>query len=322
MSVLRTAFCFAVAALSAFAAGPALDGPPFLAQEIGVEWRAPTNRWPSTIWVHKTVPQNFSPSAVSNLMTLGGFTKKDQTHIEGQPPFKDKRLKYFANKRRTRHLGIFPPLGYLYYRDDEATLIGRERAKGVPTEAEAVGLALQYLERLGIQRSELVHKEDGSGIYVARTVDTRGWFDETNQEQVKEVIRRGVSFVRQVDGISLTGLGTDGGLNIAFTVGGKVASLQLIWRNFQRHELHKACSPAQMVERIKQGQAKVHPFHSGRLSGARVLTINKATPVYLGADGETSKELMFPFASLEGEMEFDDGRKVPIALKCPMLIGE
>lgn len=322
MNIFRIAFCFLVAGPFALAAGPALDGPPFSAQGTSIEWKAPTNRWPATVWVYKPVPQNFSAPTVSNLMATGGFAKKDKTHVEGQPPFKDKRMMYFANKGRTRHLGIFPPLGYLYYRDDEATLLGRERARGVPTETEARELALQYVDRLGIPRSELVHKEDGSGIYVARTVDTRNWFDKANQEQVKEVIRRGVSFVRQVDGISLTGLGTDGGLNIAFTVEGKIASLELIWRNLERHQSRKVCSHSEMVERIKKGQAKVHPFHTGSLSGVKKLTINKATPYYLGQDGETLQEFMYPFASLEGEIEFEDSRKVGIALKCPMLVDE
>lgn len=319
MSIFRVFVLLVLAGSAAFAVEPALDGPPFSAQGINIVWQAPSNRWPTNIWVYKVVPQNFPPATVSNLMAIGGFTKKDKTHVEGQPPFKDKRLMYFANEEKTRHLGIFPPLGYLYYRDDEATTRGRDRAKRVPSETEAVELALQYADKLSIPRPELVNKEDGSGLYVARTVDTRSWTDKATQEQVKEVIRRGVSFIRQVDGIPLTGIGTDGGFSIAFTVEGKVASLELIWRRFERHKLQRVSSPAEIVERIKQGQAKVHPFHSSSLNGAKKLTISKVTPFYLGADGETQQDFMYPFASLEGEIEFVDGRKTGIALKCQIL---
>lgn len=322
MSIPRLLIWLALTAPSVFAAGLVLDGPPFSASGLNIEWKAPINNWPSTLWIFKVAPQEFPSAVVSNLMAMGGFTKKDQTHIEGQPPFKDKRMMYFANKERTRHLGIFPPYGWLYYRDEKADIRGRERVKGVPGETEALELALQHLDRLGISQSDLVHKADGSGLEVFREEGTRGWFDKTKQEKVQEVNRRGVFFVRQIDGVSFTGRGEDGGFRISFVNEGKIADLDLRWRNLQRHRSRKVLTPAEMVERIQRGQAKISPLAVVNLQGAKKLTVDNAEPCYLGEDSETLQEFVYPFASMECTIDFEDGRKARTILKCPMLVDE
>ena len=299
-----------------------LDGQPFPAENVEIIWEAPTNRWPTNLWVYKVIPQQFSTAAVSNLMALGGFREKDRTHIEGKRPFKDKRLLYFANKERTRHLGIFHPMGWLYYRDDKARNYGRELTKNVPDEARTLELALDWLNKLGVDRSELVTKEGSSELLAYRDVRNRGWYDKDKGEQVKEVSSRGISFVRCIDGISLTGLGTDGGFSISFVGSGKVAALELLWRNHKRHKLYRVVSPAELIKRIQQGEAKVVPTVRINTTGAKKLNIAKVSPYYLGEDGETAQNLVYPFAAVEGTLEGEDGVKRHIALKCPILLTE
>ena len=305
-------------ALSAFAAGPVLDGPTFSVTGINVVWNATTNGFPTNLWVYKVIPQDFSPAVISNLMAMGEFSSKDRTHIEGQPPFKDKRLMYFANEEKTRHLGIFPPMGWVYYRDERA-VGGKANARDVPSEDAAVDLALRYLLKLNIKQSEFVTKDTGSDLQIYRVVQDRRRFDKDKQEQVNEIILRGVSFVRCVGGVSLTGRGSDGGFSISFGNEGKIASLELVWRNLQQHKLHNVCSPSEIIELIKQGQAKVHPLNTVDWRSAKKLIVSKVTPFYLGADGETQQDFMYPFASIEGTIEFADGKDVGIALKCPVL---
>jgi hypothetical protein len=305
-------------ALPAFAAGPSLDGPTFSVPGIAVVWKAPTNSIPAKLWVYKVVPQDFSPTAISNLMALGPFSSNDRTHIEGQPLFKDKRLMYFANGERTRYLGIFPPFGWSYFKDERA-IGGKGDAKGLPGEDEAADLALRYLLKLGFDRSELATKDGSSDLQVYRVAQDRRRLDKTKQEHVSEVILRGVSFVRRVDGVSLTGRGSDGGFSISFGNEGKVASLELVWRKLEKHQLKNVSPTNEMIERIKQGRAKVHPLNTVDWRNAKSLTVEKVVPFYLGADGETKQEFMYPFASIEGTIQFEDGRNVGIALKCPIL---
>lgn len=319
MSGLRTLISFLVTGPTVFAAGLVLDGPAFTVQNVSVVWNAPTNRWPTNLWVYKVVPQDFTPGIVSNLMAVGGFTMRDRTHIEGQRPFKDKRLLYFANKERTRHLGIFPPLGWLYYRDEKTRLVGKEGAKGVPSEAEVLSLALMWLEKLGIDRTQIVTKDDGSELQAYRYVDNRKFFDSAKDEPVSEVILRGVSFVRRIDGVSFTGRGSDGGFTISFANEGKIADMELVWRNLQRHESRKVASPAEIMEHIKQGQSTMVPMTAVDLSNAKKLTINKVTPYYLGEGGDTPQDFVYPFAALECTLESGDGAKAGIVLKCPII---
>ncbi|MCI0747837.1 MAG: hypothetical protein L0Y58_20715 [Verrucomicrobia subdivision 3 bacterium] len=79
---------------SVFSGGLILDGPAFTATNVSIAWNAPTNHWPTSLWIYKVVPQEFSPAVISNLMAIGGFTMKDRSKIEGQRP--DKRLLYFT----------------------------------------------------------------------------------------------------------------------------------------------------------------------------------------------------------------------------------
>lgn len=244
---------------------------------------------------------------------------KDRTHIEGQRPFKDKRMLYFANRERTRHLGIFPPMGWLYYRDERATALGKERAKGVPSEAEAVELALRYLDKLTIDRCQFAKKDHGSELQAYWNLQDRSWFDKAKGEPVSEVISRGVAFVRQIDGVGFTGRGSDGGFSIRFASEGKVADLELVWRNLERQQLCKAISPAQTMDRIKQDRARMVPMTAVNLMGAKKLTINKMVPYYLGQSGDTPQEFVYPFAALECTLDFEGRSSTGVVLKCSIL---
>jgi len=70
---------------------------------------------------------------------------------------------------------------------------------------------LKFLERLGVSTQELASKPDGSGLYVIRDVRERNRFERAEGARVKEVLSRGVGFVRQLDGIRFTGLADAGG---------------------------------------------------------------------------------------------------------------
>jgi len=318
---LRLVIGFLATSSAAFPAGLELDGPGFAAPAIKIVWNAPTNHWPTNLWIYKVLPQQFAPTVVSNLMAIGGFSAKDRTNIQGQPPFKDKGLSYFANKERTRHLGIFPPLGWLYYRDERAAALGQTRAKGVPTEADAIELARKYMDMLAIDRSQLVTKDGSTNLLAFGNLEERNWIDKRTGEQVREVIVRGVSFVRRIDGIGMTGRGSDGGFGIRFASEAKVAGMELLWRNLQRHESRKSLAPAQVMERIQQGQAKMVPMAAIDPSKAKELTIKKVVPYYLGESGDSPQAFVFPFAALECEVETDNGGSVGVVLKCPILEG-
>src|SRR5688572_12164023 len=146
MRKLGQAVIWLMACYSSLSAGLTLEGQTFPATNVDIVWKAPTNALPGRIWVYKCVPQEFSPKVISHLMALGNFTEKDQTRIQGQRSFKEKRIRYFADTARTRHLGIFPDLGWIDYVDESADHYRKERAQGVPSESETLELARKLLQ--------------------------------------------------------------------------------------------------------------------------------------------------------------------------------
>ena len=305
-----------IASYAGLSADFKLEGEPFAIPNLEVVWKAPSNALPEKLWVYKCVSQEFSSNVISHLMALGDFNETDRTHIQGQPPFKDRRIRYYANQERTRHLGIFPELGWIDYADETANYYGKERAKGVPSESETLELALKLLQNLEIEQGQLAGKEGTSQPYVYRSVRDRSFKDPDSGEKVKEVIRRGVSFVRRLDGINFTGMGADGGVGVAFGPRGKVATLEIVWRNLQRHKSYEVMQPADIVKAVKNGEARLVPLDVGNAQVASRLTVVKVTPFYLGEEGSNRQDLVYPFAALECTL---DGGSNRIVLKCPII---
>ena len=305
-----------IASYAGLSADFKLEGEPFAIPNLEVVWKAPSNALPEKLWVYKCVSQEFSSNVISHLMALGDFNEADRTHIQGQAPFKDRRIRYYANQERTRHLGIFPELGWIDYADETANYYGKERAKGVPSESETLELALKLLQNLEIEQGQLAGKEGTSQPYVYRSVRDRSFKDPDSGEKVKEVIRRGVSFVRRLDGINFTGMGADGGVGVAFGPRGRLASLEVVWRNLQRHKSYEVMQAADMVKAVKNGEAKRVPMDGGNPQTAGRLTVVKVTPFYLGDEGSSRQEFAYPFAALECTV---DGGSNRIVLKCPII---
>ena len=271
-------------------------GVPFiLPPAIEITWIARTNDLPQKVWVYKVIPQRFSQDTISNLLHTGDFSTKDKSHIEGQSPFKDKSILYFADKDKTRYLGIFPPIGWIDYSDEKARSEMKELVEGVPTEEEALQMAFDFLPRLGISRSDLVTETNK----IHRVLRERGRFDKTSGTLVKEVISRGVFFTRKIDGVEFTGIGLHGGMWIDFGNHGRIAALQASWRKLQPVESHEIAQPDRIVTLIKQGKARISPQEPVNLTEGTRLAVTKMTPYYLGKLGEEPQETVFPFCALE-----------------------
>ena len=185
--------CIMTAAGRAFAdAKPANQTASFI-------WSAPTNKWPEALWVYKVEPQEFSPAVVSNLMALGNFTAKDRAkRVPSNSPVKDPAALYFSNGDESKHLVIYPSLGFIDYHDEGAQARMTEPVVNVPSEEQVPSLALKYVRLAGIDRSQLETKPDSSDFLMHGERRTRGPF---NGKGTDEVQARGVFFDRTVDGV-------------------------------------------------------------------------------------------------------------------------
>lgn len=173
-----------------FADGAPSTGAPSSTNEVEIVWKVPTNHLPSSVWVYRIVPQNFAPAVVSNLMALGSFTMSDRVDIKGQPPMS----MYFKSKERTQELGVVPTLGFIYYYNPKAEISGREIATNVPSKDEVFQLGLEYIQKLGIDRSQLATKGDSAELRAARDEGTRSWFDKERGTNFQQIYSRGIFF--------------------------------------------------------------------------------------------------------------------------------
>ena len=294
-------------------------GVPFVPVNCEISWSVPTKQQPMELWVFKTIPQNFSPKAISNLMVLGSFTTNDQRKLTAEESAIDSNAVAFVTKDENRSLGISPALGWIIYKDNRAFDI-RDKIKGVPSDAKAKRLALKLLDDIGIPRSELVKKSKNGEPLTFRETGTRGPTYHTKTKTTtgkNEIDSRGVFFIRQIEGVSFAGIGVAGGFYVRFVSHAKVQQLELVWRNLQRWKEFQVASPDQIVQRIKEGQA-VMPAPNVNPTEVRKLTITQISPLYMGELGGKRQDFTYPFGSLNAIANL--GRtNVNVQLYCPIL---
>jgi len=290
--------------------------PPDDTNQVQIVWAA-TNHWPSTIWVYKVVPQSFAPVVVSNLMALASFTMADKTNVDGEPPFKDKSMLYFYDKKSRRDLGIYPPYGLIFYKNQKAMALGREIATNIPSQEEAIRLGLECLQKLGIDRDQLAVKENSAELRTARDAQDSGWLDKARGTRFEQITERGIYFIRRVNGIDFDGI-SHGGVYVEFGNQGKIFHLEVNWKGLEPYELHETLTAEQMVEAIRKGRTKWWSPSPNR-SGIKKITITKATPLYRGIlEDDDQSKFLEPYARLDTTVDYGY-TNVAATLECPII---
>lgn len=285
--------------------------------EVEIVWTAPSNQWPAKVWVYDVTPQNFAPHTLSNLTALGSFTAADRTNVSGSRRPNDRAI-FFRNASATKHLGIFSSLGWIDYEDLDAIVSMEDSSPArVPSEEACFQLALSWLPKLGIDRSELATMGDSQELRVYRVVRRRGWLDKTTGANTNEVILRGVSFIRRVDGIDFDGIGYRGGLAMNFGNDGKIAKLEMVWRNLERSRSHATLTASEMTDAIRAGKAKWQPPVPDQ-DGIKKVTVTGVMPLYRGKNGNEEQKVVEPYARLATLVDYGF-TNVVANLECPIL---
>ncbi|MGH7952997.1 MAG: hypothetical protein ACREFE_13925, partial [Limisphaerales bacterium] len=169
-------------------------------QNMKVVWEVPTNIWPPSykIWTYKVIPQEFSPTVISNMMALGSFTAKDQVKTAPFMLRVDKKS-YYVGILGKKYLEVMPTLGYLRYfdQDAQAKMVSAVRhvpepVVGVPNREETLRLGLKYVRLAGIEVSQLAHKPGTNDLVLSRTKETRSWINQKTKKEIDEVMSSGV----------------------------------------------------------------------------------------------------------------------------------
>lgn len=286
-------------------------------------WTASTRDWPSSLWVYKVVPQHFSPAIISNLLEMAEFKMADNKGTNGGWLLDWNDLN-FETPDEKRHLWICEKYGYIEYKDDRAEAGTLKLSVGVPTDEEAYILGLDYLRKFGIDRSQLATKPSTNVVYgpndlgCRRDVETQGWTDKITHKEVDDVCRRGIYFVRRLDGVDIDGI-VHGGMYIAFGDHAKVCELKITWRGLEPFDLRPTLAPAQILDLIWQGHAKWRPSAPNPKDVTRI-TVSGFQPFYRGqpgnADLEKQQRYVEPYvvvyASLDGSTNATLYSELPI----------
>ena len=300
---------------------PLPKGQAFQPVHFEIVWAAPTNKQPTALWIYKNVPQEFSARAISNLLALGSFTMRDAKKLSDEDRSIDKNGLAFASEDEKRYLGISPALGLISYQDQKADDMMKP-VKNVPSDAKVEKLALKLLDQLGIPRSDFATKSEKSGNLLSfKNKMTRGYFDQKKKKFVREVDERGIFLIRRIDGVNFAGIGVTGGFHADFASYGKVAQLELVWRNLQPYQRYETASPEQIMAWVKEGKAVMpYPLMNPDLNPGEIskLTINDFSPLYKGALADEPQEFTFPFAKLDCVASVGK-TNVNLQLYCPIL---
>jgi hypothetical protein len=264
-----------------------------------VAWQAPTKDWPSALWVYKVVPGYFPPAVISNLLAMASFSMAENQSVPGKPGYENDKIPplYFATGDGKRHLGIAPSFGYVEYRDSTVEGSVGQRCVGVPTDEEAYPLALGYLRKFGIDRSQLASKPSTNAytgkddLGIRREIRSRDWIDKKTRETVEDVYGRGIFFVRRIDGLDVEGI-VKGGVYICFGEHSKISELKITWRGLEPFELRPTVTPDQIVAEIRLGHARWRPYQIGAV---RKTTVFGFELFYRGQPGDTEPEKLRPY---------------------------
>lgn len=277
-------------------------GSPSPLEPPDVKWTAPTNNWCKHLWVYRVVTQSFSPTVISNLLSISGFTEKDRAKVPRYLGEKDKNVVFYGDLEGTRrHLAICPALGLIEYVDPKAQAASQlQKVEGVPNEHEATQLGLKYLRLFAVDVDQIAHKTETCDLDLRWQKDTILFVDPTTKREVTLTNGYGVLFARRIDGIKVHGFG---GMDIVFGNNAKISSVTICWRNLQPHELLTIPSPQQIVEQLQKGKIQLHPLGSSNtypLQEVKKLTVTKCTFFYEGKFYDEAMDFVRPYVSFEG----------------------
>jgi hypothetical protein len=274
---------------------------------VEIAWAA-TNELPRGLWVYKVIPQTFSMAVVTNLMAIGGFEWKNLVKSP-KSRLPDKDLFCFRDKKEywTRCLTIAPTIGWIEYFANDTD--SKAPVEDVPSKVEVEKLALDVLFQMGIDRSLLCYKRNGYETIA-------GKLSRDGQKLTTNVVSRGISYDRQIDGVRSGGIG----FYIDFESHAKITRFWLEWRNLLPYAAHPTLTTNQIIDEIKAGHA-IGTF-SEDLSGldqVKKLTVVKMTPYYFDDELYKPFDFTYPYAELELVADFGNTNTTTLYLQCPIL---
>lgn len=257
-------------------------------------WEAPTNEIPASAKIFKVIPTDYSPATISNLLQLAELTSKNKKRSTQSGVLAGRDVSIYENKEQTRHLDIIPAEGTIALHKAGVIAGPKELVTGVPDTNAAVAKVFDLLPMFGIEKAEITTKLPGKPIPYTFLEQTDIHKDKATGQVVSNIISRGVSFYRQIDGIPVWGVA---GVFAHFGNEGKIADLTVTWRAIKQQEVRPVPTKTDFIARIKSGRALIRSEQAGLNFGK--LTIKKVQLYYWENDSSEHQSTIYPFAVLE-----------------------
>lgn len=286
-----------LAELAAIAAGPPLLDfcQPYNGSATEVIWKAPSNGLPATVRAFKVVPTRYAPDAISNLLQLAGLNEQNRERQTQAGVLQGKDVLTFGNVEGTRHLDIIPSEGTIAFTHIGVIVTAaKEAVTGVPGTNEALQKAFSFLPILGIAKSEVATNLPGKPIPYTLLEETEFRKNKAAGIFVTNVVGRGVTLYRQIDGIPVWGTA---GVFALFGNEGRLANLAVTWRRIEPRGVCRVPTAGEFTARVRSGGALIRKAEAG--ASFKRLTIEKVDLYYWESDGSEHQTGIYPFTVLE-----------------------
>lgn len=289
-------------------------GHPFKNESLAVNWAVPTNAIPEFLSVFKVSPAQWNQGFLSNVIAIGDFKDPARSFKALRPAMRGSDARYTDEALQGARTSIIlnPSIGRVLYYREGVVALPTQPVQGVPSEEEALRLALEFFSKLELPTAELRRRPGTQNVYYTRDVTTRS----TYGSREKKVIARGLYLVRGIDGFGVDGVGTCGGMSIRYGNHGQIAEMELVWPRVHSPSSVPVAQTNQILSRIREGKATIATDYEPR--EIRSLTITNATIWYFGSKGPPVQRSMEPFLSLDGIAKVRE-QHVPVRVNCPII---
>ena len=175
--------------------------------------------------------------------------------------------------------------------------------EGVPDHKEAIRKALALLPVLGLTTNDLEVNSSGS-LRVQFAKESTGYNERGSKERKEVVNKRAVLFFQRVPGGETLSVGEGGTLQMGFVSGGKVADIELLFRDLRPVGTIKSLTAGQIQNAFERGRVWTY-----RNNIPETLTITNCTLVYPQGNSSYSQKYVWPVYALTGFGNTSEGIK-------------
>jgi hypothetical protein len=160
---------------------------------------------------------------------------------------------------------------------------------GVPSATEALSISLELLSKIGVSTNELERRPDGS-LRTGYNQTTVGFMDRESMTHQKLPQKATLSFCQKIPDGACYSVGNGGLLTFSFISNGKLAGIEMAFREIQRVGTAKPKTTKEILQHLKRGEA-----FSWTEQLPAELAITKCITAYPQADSAQQQPRLFPY---------------------------